>query len=273
MSENSFYNSVPNNNGTPYPPSNNGIPGTPYPQGIPAYPTAPPVSMPKLEPPLDQPWYGIDIVNAVKRFFLKYATFSGRASRGEFWWVLLASYIAAFVLSFIGLIPVIGPIITVAFSLGIFIPTLSVSVRRLHDTNRSGWFLLIPYALVIVGTVIMLASFIPAIIDLAESGNIDYMSDEEILSAITPAIAGIGIAALLFIVGAVVNIVLMALPSKPEGVRFDKNYSAVAAQPYAQQAYAQQGYGQQPPYGQQPYGQPSVEQQSPTEQPPYSPMQ
>ena len=38
------------------------------------------------EPPLEWPWYGIGFVAAVKRFFKKYATFNGRASRGEYWW-------------------------------------------------------------------------------------------------------------------------------------------------------------------------------------------
>ena len=49
-------------------------------------------------PPLDWPHYGIGFLPAVKRAFQKYATFSGRASRSEFWWWVLANAIVGTVL-------------------------------------------------------------------------------------------------------------------------------------------------------------------------------
>ncbi|MBR6459349.1 MAG: DUF805 domain-containing protein [Actinomycetaceae bacterium] len=248
-------------------------------QGTPAYPAAPaPVYV--VEPPLDQPWYGIDIVNATKRFFQKYATFSGRASRGEFWWSYLALILASFVLGFVELIPVIGVIVGLVFSFGTIIPSLAVSVRRLHDTNRSGWFLLIPFGLSIVGCIILFASFVPAIIDLAETSNIDYMTDEEALELLTPVFGGAAIALVLLIISAIVNIVFMASASNPAGVRFDKPApmqgmpmgTQALPQSYPTQPYSQPDYGQQA-YGQQAYGQFPTEQQPPEEQSPYSPMQ
>lgn len=82
----------------------------------------------------------------------KYAVFSGRATRSEFWFFVLFNIIISFVLGFIdGMIGgamgkadtesigILGSI----YSLAVLIPSLAVTVRRLHDTNRSGWWILI----------------------------------------------------------------------------------------------------------------------------------
>ena len=73
----------------------------------------------------------------------KYAVFSGRARRKEYWMFCLFNVIIAFALGFIeGMFG--GPgLIGMIYSLFVLIPGLAVSVRRLHDTDRSGWWLLI----------------------------------------------------------------------------------------------------------------------------------
>lgn len=87
-------------------------------------------------------------------FRTKYATFSGRASRSEYWWAYLGYFVIATVLQIFALV---GGIIlidagelallpTLIALVGIFaliIPTIAVSVRRMHDTGKSGWMLLI----------------------------------------------------------------------------------------------------------------------------------
>ena len=94
----------------------------------------------------------------------KYATFSGRARRKEFWYFGLMNFIIATILGLLlflsignslmeiingqGDIPVLGIIVAIIYSLyslAILIPGLAVGVRRLHDVGKSGWFLLIPY--------------------------------------------------------------------------------------------------------------------------------
>ena len=65
--------------------------------------------------------------------FKKYATFHGRASRSEFWWFFLFNFLAAIIMSFI---PFIGGL----YFWVSLIPSLAVLVRRLHDVNRSGWW-------------------------------------------------------------------------------------------------------------------------------------
>lgn len=73
----------------------------------------------------------------------KYAVFSGRACRSEYWMFVLFNAIITFVLSFVeGLFG--GPgAIGALYSLAVLIPGIAVGARRLHDTNRSGWWLLL----------------------------------------------------------------------------------------------------------------------------------
>jgi len=80
----------------------------------------------------------MDFMTAVKTCFSKYATFSGRAQRSEFWWWVLFGFVTNLIL---GLIPFVGLI----WSLALLIPNLAVTARRLHDTDRSGWWMLAPY--------------------------------------------------------------------------------------------------------------------------------
>ena len=96
------------------------------------------------------------LVEAVKSVFGNYATFSGRARRSEYWFFYLFNLIAVFVFmivaSIIGAIfgggkgaaggLAVGYVLYILYGLAAFIPSVAVAVRRLHDTNRSGWNLL-----------------------------------------------------------------------------------------------------------------------------------
>jgi uncharacterized membrane protein YhaH (DUF805 family) len=106
-------------------------------------------------------------IDWAKRPIQKYADFSGRAPRAEYWWFVLAMAIIFVVLtiveSIVGLnkmvLGVYGPL-TVLLWLAVLVPSLSVGVRRLHDTDRSGWWLLlmVPYAVGAVLTVRSMAA-------------------------------------------------------------------------------------------------------------------
>ena len=84
---------------------------------------------------------------AVQSVFSNYAKFRGRAARSEFWWfqlfIVLGGIVAA-VLDLLANSNVLGgePLATL-FYLATIIPGLAVSVRRLHDTDSSGWWLLL----------------------------------------------------------------------------------------------------------------------------------
>ena len=87
-----------------------------------------------------------------------YATFSGRARRKEYWFFVLFIIIISVVLGLVeGLIGT-GGLLGIVFTLGTLIPSIAVGVRRLHDTDRSGWWLLI--ALVpVIGAIVLIVFY------------------------------------------------------------------------------------------------------------------
>jgi uncharacterized membrane protein YhaH (DUF805 family) len=95
----------------------------------------------------------------------KYAVFSGRARRREYWFFALFNFIISLVLVALDfLFGTIDPqagagLLSGLYALAVLIPSLAVSVRRLHDTGRSGWWLLI--ALVpLIGAIVLLVFFV-----------------------------------------------------------------------------------------------------------------
>ena len=91
----------------------------------------------------------------------KYATFSGRATRSEYWYSVLFGHLLALLIISIGTIvesPELIIVLSSVLTLALLIPGLAVCVRRLHDTGRSGWWYLlvfIPY----IGGIAMLVIF------------------------------------------------------------------------------------------------------------------
>ena len=73
----------------------------------------------------------------------KYAVFSGRARRKEYWMFVLINMLIALALGVLDGILGGGGLLGGLYSLAILIPSLAVAVRRLHDTGRSGWWILI----------------------------------------------------------------------------------------------------------------------------------
>lgn len=214
-----------------------------------------------LTAPLDMPAYGCNMGEAVVRFFKKYAVFKGRASRGEFWWWILANYIIVFALGCLfGLlgtitdsdaISTIDDLVGTLWGLGTLVPTLALGVRRLHDVNLRGTTLAIIYGVQVVAMIILIIGLVfiggGAISALnGSSGN---------LAAIGIVMSIVGVLAML---GSIITyIYLMAKRTNPEGARFDDpntgtlpypNGMAPTNDPYAApQQYAAQ-YNTAPQY-------------------------
>jgi uncharacterized membrane protein YhaH (DUF805 family) len=91
----------------------------------------------------------------------KYATFSGRAQRAEYWYFVLFYTLIYIVLSIID--STIGffsakfgvGLLSGLFTLSVLVPSLAVAVRRLHDTGRSAWWILIAFIPIIGGIVLL----------------------------------------------------------------------------------------------------------------------
>ena len=111
----------------------------------------------------------------------KYADFSGRASRKEYWLFFLGQSVIGIVLALVLLFPVLY----FMFLLGTIVPALAVLVRRLHDTNRSGWWLFITFVPVVGG----IAMFVFLVLE-GTSGDNDYGSNPLLTSAVSSPRAG-----------------------------------------------------------------------------------
>ncbi len=91
----------------------------------------------------------------------RYAEFAGRSDRPEFWWFALINLIVSLVIYAIGIAAFGyngGQILGFVYGLATLLPSLGVEIRRLHDTNRSGWWILI--ALIpLIGVITLIVFF------------------------------------------------------------------------------------------------------------------
>ena len=95
----------------------------------------------------------------------KYADFSGRAPRAEYWWfylLIIIGYVLATILdSTLGFTGAVGPygVIMSVFALAMLVPSIAAGIRRLHDTDRSGWWLLIGLV-PLIGAIVLIVFFV-----------------------------------------------------------------------------------------------------------------
>jgi uncharacterized membrane protein YhaH (DUF805 family) len=94
--------------------------------------------------------------DSIATCFRKYAEFKGRASRAEYWWFVLFA-VLAYVAAAIVDTALENAAPTALVLLGLLLPSLSVAVRRLHDTGRPGWWYLI--ALIPFGSIVLIVFF------------------------------------------------------------------------------------------------------------------
>ena len=139
-----------------------------------SYPVYPPTN-PYAPAPADSrhlPRYGATFGEAVQRYFTKYATFSGRASLSEYWWVALfnalVGIVAAVTLIMSGALDIdpasaemppgtaLAMLLVNLYGLGTLIPTWALTVRRLHDANFSGWLFLLVFVPVLGGLTVLI---------------------------------------------------------------------------------------------------------------------
>lgn len=86
----------------------------------------------------------MDFQTAVRICLNKYATFEGRARRSELWWFALFTFLGNMILGILDNALFGGAgVLSGVFSLAVLLPSLAVGARRLHDTGRSGWWLLL----------------------------------------------------------------------------------------------------------------------------------
>lgn len=179
----------------------------------------------KTVPPLDQPFVGIGFQEASSRLLKKWRIFSGRASRGEYWWALL--YVCLIDVLFIVLEHFFESFVLAVYGWWLFVlvPMLAVSVRRLHDANMSGWWALAPC----IGNVAGLCIQVSPVIKVVGALGIIYPTQfaDTLARGVAQqfnggAVGTVLVGLLLQLAAVVLHIWLYTRPGKPEGRRFDK---------------------------------------------------
>jgi uncharacterized membrane protein YhaH (DUF805 family) len=96
--------------------------------------------------------------DAIRSGFDHYAKFDGRASRPAFWWWVLFVVLVSIAANIIDL-AIGAPVFSALAGLGLLLPNISVSIRRLHDTNRTGWWILI-WLIPLIGLIVLLIFYL-----------------------------------------------------------------------------------------------------------------
>lgn len=169
------YSNAPYGNTTRNAPHGNGYSKAPYDKGYGAYPSF--MDQYAYEPPPNDPFAStsafktlsaqgarqkVTMTEAMILWLRNWRNFSGRASRSEYWWIRVVEFVGQVVWWFLlfGVVemgqlsptdPVVNLVLTIVLlvtslvALVLWIPTLSLTVRRLHDTDRSGWYVMLRY--------------------------------------------------------------------------------------------------------------------------------
>lgn len=100
----------------------------------------------------------MNFADAVKSVLTtNYANFNGRARPSEYWWFFLFNIIVAVIFGLIAMVVPALAILRILYSLATLIPGIAVGVRRLHDLDKSGWWLLIAFT--VIGAFVLLYWF------------------------------------------------------------------------------------------------------------------
>ena len=160
---------------------------------------------------------------AIKSVFSKYATFSGRARRSEFWYFFLLNVIICFVLGFIPVLSWVSGL----WSLAILIPFLAVTVRRFHDTGKSGWYYLVPLIPALAYTGYLVYYVMKTV---KEVGVYDMDAIARHITDHPSGILAIVVLGLLTIITTIIWIVWMAKDSQPGENKWGPNPKEIQSQ-------------------------------------------
>lgn len=105
------------------------------------------------------------MVEAYKKFWMNYVNFNDRTTAKDFWLTFLMNIIIGFAAGFIMGITKLSilSVVMMLYSLASIIPSLAMSVRRMHDINKSGWWLLISFVPLVGGIILIVFYCLPSV--------------------------------------------------------------------------------------------------------------
>lgn len=167
----------------------------------------------------EQPVTGCSFKDAIIRYWKGYVRFRGRASRSEYWWAMLFTFLVWFAFSLLDQsgsgLGALFSLLSACWGLATILPTIAISWRRLHDADKPGTFMFIVYGLYLIGYIMFFFGLFGAI-----GGAVTGLSNGD-ASLLSGALGMGSIGLILIVAGLITNIVFMCLPSNPDGARFD----------------------------------------------------
>lgn len=95
--------------------------------------------------------------DAIRATFGNYANFSGRSRRAEYWYFLLFVLLAyAVIMLLVATRPTVGIFLSLLFILALIIPGMALNIRRLHDIDHSGWWMLVGFVPLLGGLILLI---------------------------------------------------------------------------------------------------------------------
>ena len=170
----------------------------------------------------DWPVFGCDFKTAIQRFFRKYAVFHGRASRSEYWFAQLGLGIVNAVFTALWQISHINPVLDsvvgsitgvllTVWGFAVFVPSLALFVRRLHDVNMKGAWVAVPLVFNFLAVVSLVIVSVITLMSYSSSYDNSGMISAVFLIVLVFFGATLGF-----------SITIGVKESKPEGIRFDR---------------------------------------------------
>jgi uncharacterized membrane protein YhaH (DUF805 family) len=205
---------------------------------------------------------------AVSSVLSNYVTFAGRARRAEYWWFYLFTLLVGLATA------VIDAVLNTAFnneigivgtltSLGLLLPTMAVTARRLHDTGRTGWWMLLPVVPLFATILVAAATAFVTLFSTDTDGGLAIGMSVLLVACVLATLAA-----------AVTLLVFLCLDSNPGPNKFGPSPKQPTMPPSGPAGYPFAGYnphrpvsGHGPPYG---YPQPPLAPPAPGSYPPQS---
>jgi len=160
----------------------------------------------------------VTMTEAFSSFWSNYANFRGRSSRSEYWFWQLWLFIIFFGSGLLAFIPVVNIIVGIAslvFWLAVVIPNISLSVRRLHDTGRRWYWLLVPFLPTLIAAVF--AAIL--LIQMGSASSSFYSNSSQMYEMLLASFGAYAvIIAIIQVVCFIAWIVLMCLPTSPDAI-------------------------------------------------------
>lgn len=160
----------------------------------------------------------MDFITAIKTCFSKYATFKGRARRSEFWFWYLFTVIVNLIFSWIPFASLL--------TLALMLPSLAVTIRRLHDIGRSGWWTLLSFVPSLIAISLLIALLGSTFVSIALGGNYDPNEIVNSMNSNIGLLAMYLLSIIITLICSIIFLIMLCQDSKTDENKYGPNPKA-----------------------------------------------